>query len=104
MERSILRPRATGSIDAVHQSDGTEQISARKVVRIAEEATVLGERYSIHRHASMDDEWTPIVGTPTAVFDVLTAVGQSGLEYLAVRALEASYLAPLENTHHVDHL
>ena len=32
------------------------------------------------------------------------AVGQSGLEYLAVRALEASYLAPLENKHHVDHL
>ena len=83
MERSILRPRATGSIDAVHQSDGAEQISARKVVRIAEEATVLGESYSIHRHASMDDEWTPIVGTPTAVFDVLAALDDQAGPWLS---------------------
>jgi hypothetical protein len=42
---------------AVHEFDRTEEISARKAVGIAEEATALGKGVSIHhRRAGMDDE------------------------------------------------
>jgi hypothetical protein len=56
VERSRLRPPANGSFRAVHEFDRTEEISARKAVGIAEEATALGEGVSIHRRAGMDDE------------------------------------------------
>jgi hypothetical protein len=74
VERSGLSPPASGSFGAVHEFDRTEEISVRKSVGIAEEPTVLGEGVSIHRRAGMDDEWSPMVGTPAAVLDILTAL------------------------------
>ena len=45
-----------------------------KVLGIAEAVTVLGEGLLLHSHARMNDEQSPMVGTPAAVLDVLVAL------------------------------